>query len=415
MFLNSIKWAGAALLVGGLAFTGVGVMARQNAKARKNETPSAVASVAADPAPSGPESSPPKKLASTTPENEDKPKGLAELRSALLKAANSEWAQAFQDYERTNKGLEGAYQASKRLMAAQQECADAPEEKVSAVDAYFQRIRGLARAQHHVNPSAEGISSAQIKTYAAEAELLLAQAKLSSSHEENGKGSESGHGNKDGRGKDARSQLVLAKLDEPVSMSFKEDTPLEDVLKYVKQATTTKTYGGIPIYVDPRGLQEAEKSMTSTVRNMELESIPLRRTLQLLLNQLDLMYFVDDGILYITSKESKMERLGPAMPEPSPLRLKLEKAARGEFTKEEMEKFIEFLKTLQMVDRLGGALSELVVEGFVPRLTDVELDPAKSAGPGGFGGFVHRPGRRSGGQAEQGAGRASHQGNEGVG
>ena len=46
---------------------------------------------------------------------------------------------------------------------------------------------------------------------------------------------------------------------------FHEETPLEDVLKYIKQATTTEKYAGIPIYVDPGGLKEAEKTMTSTV------------------------------------------------------------------------------------------------------------------------------------------------------
>jgi hypothetical protein len=103
---------------------------------------------------------------------------------------------------------------------------------------------------------------------------------------------------------DDRSQKILEKLGESVSMSFKDDTPLEDVLKYVKQATTTSTYAGIPIYVDPIGLQEAEKSMTSTVRNIALEGVPLRVTLKLLLNQLDLTYKVKDGLLTITSNES---------------------------------------------------------------------------------------------------------------
>ena len=98
---------------------------------------------------------------------------------------------------------------------------------------------------------------------------------------------------------------ILAKLEEPVSMSFHDNTPLEDVLKYIKQATTTATYAGIPIYVDPLGLQEAEKSMTSTVRNMDLEGVPLHRTLHLLLKQLDLAYFVDDGVLYITSADAR--------------------------------------------------------------------------------------------------------------
>ena len=48
-----------------------------------------------------------------------------------------------------------------------------------------------------------------------------------------------------------KDRLIFTKLDEPISMSFHEDTPLEDVLKYIKQATTSKTYVGLQIYVDP--------------------------------------------------------------------------------------------------------------------------------------------------------------------
>ena len=96
---------------------------------------------------------------------------------------------------------------------------------------------------------------------------------------------------------DDKSQRILEKLGEPVAMSFNEDTPLEDVLKYVKQTTKAAAFpDGIPIYVDPLGLQEAEKSMTSTVRNIDLQGVPLKVTLKLLLNQLDLTYKVKDGL-----------------------------------------------------------------------------------------------------------------------
>jgi uncharacterized protein (TIGR02231 family) len=44
--------------------------------------------------------------------------------------------------------------------------------------------------------------------------------------------------------------------------------------------------------------------MTSTVRNIALEGVPLRVTLKLLLNQLDLTYKVKDGLLTITSNAS---------------------------------------------------------------------------------------------------------------
>ena len=105
--------------------------------------------------------------------------------------------------------------------------------------------------------------------------------------------------------RDEKTKRIIEQLDTPISMSFQEETPLEDVLKYVKQATTTASYGGIPIYVDPIGLSEADKTMASPVRNLELEGVPLRITLKLLLNQLDLTFTVKDGFLMITSKESE--------------------------------------------------------------------------------------------------------------
>ncbi len=109
---------------------------------------------------------------------------------------------------------------------------------------------------------------------------------------------------------DQKNRRILEKLDEPISMSFNEETPLEDVLKYIKQATTTATYSGIPIYVDPVGLSKADKTMASTVRNMELEGAPLKATLKLLLNQLDLDYVVQDGFLKI-DKASTMSSATP--------------------------------------------------------------------------------------------------------
>ena len=39
-------------------------------------------------------------------------------------------------------------------------------------------------------------------------------------------------------------------------MSFATETPLDDILKYIKQATTTPTFSGIPIYVDPSAFKK---------------------------------------------------------------------------------------------------------------------------------------------------------------
>ena len=147
-------------------------------------------------------------------------------------------------------------------------------------------------------------------------------------------------------GQDPRSQQIIAKLGELVPMKFLEETPLEDIIKHIRKRPSHPTCpAGIPIYVDPVGLSEADKTMTSTVRSIDLEGVPLRRTLQLALAQLDLGYFVVDGMLYITSLESADNgSYRRAMPTPSPRMEKLEKAERGELTLDEMKDLIEMLK-----------------------------------------------------------------------
>lgn len=101
--------------------------------------------------------------------------------------------------------------------------------------------------------------------------------------------------------RDEKTKMILRKLEEPISMSFANETPLEDVLKYIKSATQGANDSGIPIYVDPVGLQEAEKTMTSPVQ-LDLEGVPLKTTLRLMLKQLGLTYTVKDGLMTITSE-----------------------------------------------------------------------------------------------------------------
>ncbi len=95
-------------------------------------------------------------------------------------------------------------------------------------------------------------------------------------------------------------------LKQPVPMHFLDETPLEDVLKSVQQSTQGADGKGIPIYVDPIGLMEAEKTMTSTVSNIDVDGVALRSSLRFCLNQLDLAYSVKDGLVFITSKESSL-------------------------------------------------------------------------------------------------------------
>ncbi len=104
-------------------------------------------------------------------------------------------------------------------------------------------------------------------------------------------------------GKDPRSQAILDILAEPIPMPFANETPIDDILKYIKQATTTAGHHGLPIYVDPVGLQEAERSLNSTVA-IDLPAVPLRTGLRLTLKQLGLAYKIEEGVLIITSEES---------------------------------------------------------------------------------------------------------------
>lgn len=77
---------------------------------------------------------------------------------------------------------------------------------------------------------------------------------------------------------DPRDLLIHAKLEEPISMSFANETPLADIVQYIKAATTGPHDSGIPIYVNPDGLRRANKTMNSAVA-LDIEGVPLRTTL----------------------------------------------------------------------------------------------------------------------------------------
>jgi len=106
--------------------------------------------------------------------------------------------------------------------------------------------------------------------------------------------------------RDERTKAILTQLNERLTISFPTETPLEDVLKYIKLNTQSEELDlpqGIPIYVDPVGLQEADKTLTSQV-TLDLEGIPLKTSLRLILKQLGLTYTVKDGLMTITNSNS---------------------------------------------------------------------------------------------------------------
>ncbi len=114
---------------------------------------------------------------------------------------------------------------------------------------------------------------------------------------------------------DPANARILKLLEQPVPMRFPTRTPLETLLKHVKEATSALDGKGIPVFVDPIGLQEAEKSMTSTVI-FDVKDVPLQTSLHVCLQQLGLAYRVKEGFLLITCDSESESELLPSAENP---------------------------------------------------------------------------------------------------
>jgi hypothetical protein len=100
---------------------------------------------------------------------------------------------------------------------------------------------------------------------------------------------------------------ICEMLNEPLVTAYPDGAALEDMLKDIRARTTgkPKLKSGIPIYVDPIGLQEANHTMTSKVkRPVIIGRLTLGDEIRQALEPLGLAYGVKDGFMMITSKES---------------------------------------------------------------------------------------------------------------
>lgn len=115
-------------------------------------------------------------------------------------------------------------------------------------------------------------------------------------------------------GSAAANARIRETLEQPISLRFPDPTSIEDVLEYIHTATATPDDPGILIYLDPIGLQEAERSPQSTV-SIDLPGVPLRTSLRQCLSQLGLVYQVKDGYLRVTAADDVDEygTQGPLM------------------------------------------------------------------------------------------------------
>ena len=102
----------------------------------------------------------------------------------------------------------------------------------------------------------------------------------------------------------ASDKAILMALDQPFDAKLIPRPTLALLLKEINRVTANgMLWDGIPIYVDPIGLQEAGVTMNSPV-TVSSKAVPIRKALQDALGQLKLVYTVKDGLMMITSKES---------------------------------------------------------------------------------------------------------------
>jgi hypothetical protein len=110
--------------------------------------------------------------------------------------------------------------------------------------------------------------------------------------------------------RNVRQEGIIDALEESIALTYADGAPLDDVLKDIKMQTTKnpklpKLPTGIPIYVDPIGLQEAERSLNSTVkRPSSADTLALGDHLRRILEPLGLGYVVKDGYMMITTNDS---------------------------------------------------------------------------------------------------------------
>jgi hypothetical protein len=97
-----------------------------------------------------------------------------------------------------------------------------------------------------------------------------------------------------------RTEAILAMLEEPAAMNLPAITFLDNVLEHIKRATKKGSNDpGVPIYIDPVGLERAERTLHSMVR-VPTKAAPLSDILGRGLRSLGMAYIVKDGLLIIS-------------------------------------------------------------------------------------------------------------------
>jgi hypothetical protein len=161
-------------------------------------------------------------------------------------------------------------------------------------------------------------------------------------------------------------EAIKAALERSIPMQFANETPLEDFLKYVTTATKSPELpNGIPIYLDPVGLQEAEKTSASPV-TIDLKDVPLKTTLRFALAQLGLGFEITNSNCLIVTGENSTGTLTtvPIDEIDTPLNDLQRKAERGELSADGIAKLTDQLKAIRELRKIQLELDKLPQRAF---------------------------------------------------
>jgi serine/threonine protein kinase len=106
--------------------------------------------------------------------------------------------------------------------------------------------------------------------------------------------------------KGAKAVDLTTTLNKQIPMKYHDGIKLGPFLTEIKKASRGPDDLGVQIQVDPFGLQDADKSLDSTV-HINVSGLPLHQTLRVALEELSLDYRAVDGLLLISSKEGFKE------------------------------------------------------------------------------------------------------------
>ena len=101
-----------------------------------------------------------------------------------------------------------------------------------------------------------------------------------------------------------KNEQIRRKLEMTIPHEMPPKATLSHVLKALKKLTTDATFPGIPIYVDPVGLAEANMTVESEIK-LDYKDLPvpqnIKMVLTLALRSSGLSYEVRDGLLMVST------------------------------------------------------------------------------------------------------------------